>query len=149
MLSASMSWIAFMDQGLAALRNNSTLRSIPGLPLAEANLAGRRLQWALEHVQHDQRPAVQHTLAVVRLRQGLVGEAESVCADVLKTELTPSQRATVLATVAMARHRAGTEAIEALDEAIALDPEAELIAEAVTLLVRPPGSQPSSNATQY
>lgn len=75
---------------------------VAGLPLADANVAGRRLAWVLSHVSDDERAAVSHTLAVVRLRQRLFPGVEPLCAVGLAEELGPTQRATVLATIAMA-----------------------------------------------
>jgi hypothetical protein len=116
--------------------------SIPGLPIADANLAGRRLAWVLKHISGDDRPAVMHTLAVVRLRQGLHAEVEPLCAEALAGSLEPAARATVLATIAMARHAIGLPGREALDEALALDRDAELVGEAVARLSKPTKSRP-------
>jgi hypothetical protein len=44
-----------------------------------------------------------------------------LCADALGIDLKPATRATVLATVAMARHALGQPAREPLEEALALD----------------------------
>lgn len=43
--------------------------------------------------------------------------------------LTASERATVLATVAMARHALGQDFRTPLDQALALDPDADLVGE--------------------
>jgi hypothetical protein len=115
------------------------IATVPGLPLAEANLAGRRLAWVLQHCGEADRAAVWHSLAVIRFRQGLLAEVEPLCADALGSDLPSAQRATVLATVAMARHATGLSGREALDEALALDRDAELVNEAITRLgTRPP-----------
>jgi hypothetical protein len=114
----------------------------PGLPLADANLAGRRLPWVLKHLPADQRAAALHTLAVLRLRQGLPAEVEPLCATALAGDLEPGQRATVLATIAMARHATGSSGREALDEALVLDPGAELVGEALAWLSNPQGTGP-------
>jgi hypothetical protein len=108
--------------------------TIPDLPLADANLAGRRLTWVLKYDDH--RTAAQHTLAVIRHRQGLPSEVEPLCAESLTADLEPGQRATVLATIAMARHASGQSGRSVLDEALALDPDAELVREAMALLGR-------------
>jgi hypothetical protein len=108
--------------------------TIPGLPLADANLAGRRLSWVLRHLAAEQRPNASHTLAVIRLRQGLPAEVEPLCEESLTADLEPGQRATVLATIALSRHATGQSGREALDEALALDPDAELVSEAAAAL---------------
>jgi hypothetical protein len=79
---------------------------------------------------------VRHTLAIVRLRQGKPAEVRRLCADALATDLDPDDRAMVLATVAMARHQLGSPAYgrEVLGEALELDPSAELVPEAVSML---------------
>lgn len=60
-----------------------------------------------------------------------------MCADALTAELPPMQRATVLATVAMARHAIGESGRESLDEAIELAPTAELVGEAIAFIDDP------------
>lgn len=108
--------------------------TVPGLPLAEANLAGRRLAWVQGHCGEADHAAVWHSLAVIRFRQGMLAEVEPLCAKSLAADLAPAQRATVLATIAMARHATGQSGREALDEALALDPDADLVSEAVMRL---------------
>jgi hypothetical protein len=122
--------------------------ALPDVPLADANLAGWRMAWVLKHCAPEDQAAVWHTLAVVRLRQNLCGEVEPLCADALAAELEPSQRACVLATVAIARHALGASGREVLDEALSLDPEADLVAEAVRrnkqrARARPPAGRPA------
>lgn len=75
-----------------------------------------------------------HTLAVARLRQGRPDEVRSLCAGALAAELAPAERATVLATVAMARHALLLSGQPQLDEALALDPGAALVSEAARVL---------------
>jgi hypothetical protein len=116
--------------------------TIPGLPLEDANLAGRRLAWVLRHLERRSRPAAQHTLAVIRFRQRQFAQVGPLCADALTAELPPMQRATVLATVAMARHAIGESGRESLDEAIELAPTAELVGEAIAFIDDP---KPASN----
>ena len=112
---------------------------IPGLPKADCELADRRLRWVLEHCDADMRAPALHTLAVIRLRQGLPARAEALCDQCLTAMLEPDHRATVLATIAMARHAAGQSGREALDEALALSPDADLVSEAVAAV----GSDPA------
>jgi len=59
-----------------------------------------------------------------------------LCADALSADLDPDVRASVLATVAMARHALLLSGRQQLDEALTLDPEAELVSEAVRVLGR-------------
>jgi Peptidase family M50 len=123
--------------------------ALPDVPLADANLAGWRMAWVLKHSTPEDQAAAWHTLAVVRLRQSLYGEVEPLCADALAAKLEPSQRACVLATVAIARQALGTSGREALDEALSLDPDADLVAEAVRRVKqRPRARQPAGRPTR-
>jgi len=114
----------------------------PDVPAGLADLAGTRVEWVLRHVDKrggKARPRarnVRHTLAVVRLRQGQPADVRRLCADALAADLDRDDRASVLATVAMARHELYllASARQALDEALALDPSAELVPEAVSTL---------------
>ena len=106
--------------------------TVPDLPLADANLAGRRMSWVVKHITAQDRIAAQHTLAVVRLRQRRYDRVEPLCAQALAGELEASQRASVLATIAMAKHASGQSGRETVNEALSLDPDAELVAEAVS-----------------
>ena len=114
----------------------------PDVPAELADLAGTRVEWVLSHVDkrdEEARPRprdVRHTLAVVRLRQGKPAEVRRLCADTLAADLDRDDRATVLATVAMAKHQLYllASARQALDEALALDPNADLVPEAVSML---------------
>jgi len=74
---------------------------------------------------------VLHSMAVARLRQGNFGVVEQLCQEGLaRRELSPGDRATVLATVALARQALGQPWEALLAEATGLDPEADLVAEA-------------------
>jgi len=116
--------------------------AIPDVSARLADLAGIRVEWVLGHVDkrdEDLRPRphdVRHTLAVIRIRQGKPADVRRLCADALTADLDPDDRATVLATMAMARHQLGsqTSARQALDEALALDPRAALVPEAASVL---------------
>ncbi len=108
-----------------------------------ADLAAARVEWVLGHADKRDDPEVRprprdvrHTLAVVRLRQGQPADVRRLSADALATDLDPDDRATVLATVAMAKHQLYllASARQALDEALALDPSADLVPEAVSML---------------
>jgi hypothetical protein len=120
--------------------------AMPGQPAELVDAAARRVEWVLEHLEGETEEdghqaalaAVRHTLAVARLRQGRPAEVRSLCADSLAADQKPAERATVLATVAMARHALLLSGRDALDEAVALDPGADLVAEAVTALAGDP-----------
>lgn len=120
----SLSWSALM---------------IPDLPGALADLAAKRVEWVLRTVDPDEGTRmslarVKLTLAVARLRQGRPREVRVLCMDALAETLDPAGRATVLATLAMAKHAQMLSGDRELDEALALDPKADLVAEAVGLL---------------
>jgi hypothetical protein len=124
--------------------------TFPGLPVHAVNLAAVRVEWVLRHIDeqgteqdaHVERAKARHTLAVARLRQGRPAEVEPLCADALGTDLKPGARATVLATVAMARHALGQPGREPLEEALALDPDADLVGEAASKLDGQPAVAP-------
>ena len=110
------------------------------LPAATVDLAASRIQWLIGHLdkEHPDRRtplhSVLHTLAAARLRQRRPQEVQRLCADALAADISPDDRATVLATVAMARHALLLSGRQQLDEALALDPDAELVNEAVRFL---------------
>jgi hypothetical protein len=113
--------------------------TIPGLEPAIADLAAHRVQWVISHETEPQ-PGVQHTLALARLRQGRPAEVEPLCAADLAADLQPGQRATILATVALARRALGQDAEEPLKQALALDPAADLVGEASSAISAQHGS---------
>jgi hypothetical protein len=96
------------------------------LPAATADLAASRAEWVIGHLGReypDKRTPVsgaRHTLALARLRQGRPDEVRQLCAGALAAELDPDDRASVLATVAMARHALLLSGRPQLDEALAL-----------------------------
>jgi hypothetical protein len=110
------------------------------LPATTADLAASRAEWVIGHLDSDHPDkrtpvhSARHTLAVARFRQGRASEARQLCTDALAAELDPCDRASVLATVAMARHARLLSGREQLDEALALDPEAPLVSEAARFL---------------
>jgi hypothetical protein len=114
----------------------------PDVPARLVDLAGTRVEFVLGHVSKRDKEArprprdVQHTLAVVRLRQGRPDGVRQLCADALAADLDRDDRASVLATVAMAKHQLGfpASARQVLSEAVALDPSADLVHEAVSTL---------------
>jgi hypothetical protein len=111
---------------------------LPGMPPHVVNMAVDRLQRVMDahdsvaaRNDHVARAAVLHSMAVARLRQGNFGVVEQLCQEGLASrELSPRDRATVLATVALARRALGQPYETLLAEATDLDPEADLVAEA-------------------
>ena len=114
--------------------------TVPGIPKSAARLASQRVIWAMDN-HAEPKDHMRHTLALALLRQGHAGHVEPLCQRVLAASLLPRQRATVLATIALARHALGQEPGPALDEALSLDAQADLVTEAAdTLGVAPPMS---------
>jgi hypothetical protein len=109
---------------------------LPDLPPEVLDVAASRLEWIAASYPHDRKKepahhaAFQHSLAVARLRQGRFAEVEPLCAPRLARNAGKEARATVLATVALARRALGQPYASLLAEAIALSPDADLVAEA-------------------
>ena len=110
---------------------------VPGLPAKAVNLAVTRVEWVLRTAEFKpagqpwSREVALHTLALGRLRQGRLAEAEELCRPILALPRPgPRSRATALATVALARRAAGLPYQAELAEARFLDPDADLVAEA-------------------
>jgi hypothetical protein len=111
---------------------------VPGMPPDVVNMAVDRLQRVMDAYgvvadrdDHVARAAVLHSLAVARLRQGNFGVVERLCQEALAGgELSPRDRATVLATITLARQALGQPYESLLTEATDLDPKADLVAEA-------------------
>jgi len=120
----------------------------PDVPAKLVDLAASRVEWVLAQVDDRAgnvwpRPSdVRHTLAVVRLRQGRAVDVVPLCADALAADLDRKTRATVLATVAIARHQRHltSSARQSLREALTLDPSAEMVIEAASVLYAPASS---------
>lgn len=115
----------------------------PHVPAELLDLASARVEWVLAQTG-ESHPGVRsrdvrHTLAVIRLRQGRPGEVRQLCAEALAEVGDPAKRATALATTAIARHqlRLDASARQDLHEALALDPSAQLVMEAASVLSRP------------
>jgi hypothetical protein len=120
-------------RSLACVEYNVLLE--PGLPPEVLDEAASRVQWIAANYPHEQEDpvlhaALEHTLAVARLRQGRLGEVEPLCAPGLAADVGPDNRATVLATIALARRALGQPHAHLLAEAVALSPDADLVAEA-------------------
>jgi hypothetical protein len=109
-------------------------------PEETADLAASRIEWVIDHLHtkhRDERMPLHHvrsTLALARLRQARPREVQPLCADALAAELDADDRAAALATVAMARHASLLSGRRQLDEALALDPNADLVGEAARFL---------------
>lgn len=119
--------------------------AVPGIPKSAARLASQRVIWAMEN-HAEPKYHMRHTLALALLRMGHAGQVEPLCQRVLAANLLPGQRATVLATIALARHALGQEPGPALDEALGLDAQAELVTEAAHALGV---ALPTSGATPH
>lgn len=126
-------------QSLHAVEGN--LLVVPGVPPHVVDQAANRVQWILDNYPFEpaartapedsfSRPAVEHTLALARLRQGRFAEVEPLCASALASVSRPDPRATVLATIVLARRALGQPHADLLAEATALSPDADLVAEA-------------------
>ena len=110
---------------------------LPDLPAEAANLAVQRVQWVLDNAEFKpgyfgwSPEAVRHTLALGKLRLGQFAEAEQLCHPILaQGDLDPASRATVLATIALARKALDQPYEDFLTEAVALAPAADLVPEA-------------------
>ena len=81
---------------------------------------------------------VRHALAVARLRQNRPHEVPSLCVrELARKDLTDTERASVLATMVLARQQLGQPYRDLLEQARALDPDADLVAEATAGAVEP------------
>jgi hypothetical protein len=119
---------------------------VPGMPADVIDAAARRLEFALDKfpcsdADHPQlRLSMLHSLAVARLRQGRFREVRPLCLPGLAKDIAPEERATVLATVVLAARglraagagqgRLSRRLRRMLAEAVALAPDADLVAEA-------------------
>lgn len=110
---------------------------VPGLPREAIGRAVSQAEWVLSTADFNPgdpawyREAVLHTLALGKLRQGRYAEAEELCQPILALKnLIPANRATVLATIALARKALGQPHEHLLAEAVALAPAADLVPEA-------------------
>lgn len=123
------------NQALHAVAREVLL--LPAPPPAAVSRAVDRVEWLLGSAMFRPgddawtREAVLHTLALARLRQRQFATAELLCQPALAVlGLPDAQRATVLATVVLANRALGLPYQRELDEALILDPDADLVAEA-------------------
>jgi hypothetical protein len=109
---------------------------VPGLPADVIEQAATRVRWVLDNYDFSGedglvlKAGALHTLAVARLRQERFPEVEPLCEPGLVGPFGKDARATVLATVVLARRALGQPYGERLAEAVALAPDAALVAEA-------------------
>jgi hypothetical protein len=129
------------DRELRAVVRDLTWKVLarPGLPGPAADRAADRAEWLERHVDRRRDPAgsragTRQALAVARLRQGRLAEVEPLCEQAFWAGLRPGPQASLLAATALARHALGQDGRPPLGAALALDPDADLVAEAVTTL---------------
>jgi hypothetical protein len=124
------------------------------LPAETVELAASRAEWVLAHRPEDcddKRIALhqlQPALALARLRQGRTADVRRLCAGALAADMEPQERASVLATVAMAKHARLLSGQAELDAALALDPDAPLVPEALATLSNAPALLTADAATR-
>jgi hypothetical protein len=105
-----------------------------------ADLATSRIEWVIDHLdeEHPDRRISPQTmrvaLALARFRQRRLREVRELCAEALAADLDADDRASALALEAMARHALLLAGREQLDEALAVDPSADLVDEAARFL---------------
>jgi hypothetical protein len=113
-----------------------SLLCVPGLPPEVIDEAAVRMRWLVDNYpfnakkDSELRPSMEHTLALARLRQARFSEVEPLCASGLALDIGPDTRATLLATLVLARRALGQTHADLLAEAVALSPDADLVAEA-------------------
>jgi hypothetical protein len=125
-----------LDQARALQEVEYHVLLAPDLPLNVLDEAACRVQWAAaKHLLKEMkdpvdRAGLKHSVAVARLRQGRFAEVERLCAPTLAVDVGPDNRATVLATIVLARRALGQPHGDLLAEAVALSPDADLVTEA-------------------
>lgn len=119
-------------QRLAFILHGATdgLLNSPDVTRGAAEHGEKYLRWAGPRLPEEYDPAAAHTLAVAYLRQGRFDEVEPLCTPLLSGDLVPAHRATVLATIVLARVALGQESQRLLEEAVAVAPNADLVGEA-------------------
>jgi hypothetical protein len=123
------------------------LLCVPGLPPQVIDEAAVQARWLVDNypfkAKEDSvlRSSMEHTLALARLRQARFAEVEPLCASGLAADVGPDNRATILATIVIARRALGQPHADLLAEAVALSPGADLVAEA-----RSSADEPSTSA---
>jgi len=113
---------------------------VPGLPPEVIDEAASRVQWIVDNYPFDAKEdprtlaAWEHTLALARLRQGRFADVEPLCASGLAADYGVDARATILATIALARRALGQPHANLVADALALSPDADVVAEAAGLV---------------
>jgi hypothetical protein len=133
--AVGMLWAEEGDQRDVALAVNaveSCVLVLPGLPKTVAGEAAAQMKRVLRHVEKDDeyRADAEHTLALAYLRQGRLADVEKFCQSGLEDVESPKGKATILATIALARRGLGEPYADLLDKARKLAPDADLVAEA-------------------
>jgi Peptidase family M50 len=122
------------------------LLCVPGLPPEVIDEAAVRIRWLTDNYpfkakeDSELRSGMEHSLAVARLRQRRFAEVEPLCGSGLAADFGPDNRATVLATIVIARRALGQPHADLLAEAVALSPDADLVAEAQSSAEEPSNS---------
>lgn len=116
----------------------------PGVPAQTVAATAAGLQRLLDTYEFrgqqagPHKEAVRHALAVARLRQNRPREVPSLCVrELARKDLTDTERASVLATLVLARQQLGQPYRDLLEQARALDPDADLVAEATAKAAAP------------
>jgi hypothetical protein len=133
--AVGMLWAEEGDQRDVALAVNaveSCVLVLPGLPKTVADEAAAQMKRVLRHVEKDDeyRADAEHTLALAYLRQGRLADVEKFCQSGLEDVESPKGKATILATIVLARRGLGEPYADLLDKARKLAPDADLVAEA-------------------
>jgi hypothetical protein len=126
-LTAGPHAVALLDS-MHAVEYNVLL--LPGIPAEDIDIAAERVQFVRDH--HPSRDAhhlaaIEHSLALASLRQGRHKEVRPLCRAGLDGSLPADNRATVLATIALARRALGKSYRGLLTEAVFLAPDADLV----------------------
>lgn len=135
-------------QRLAFILHGATdgLLNSPDVTRSAAEHGEKYLRWAGPRLPEECDPAAAHTLAVAYLRQGRFDEVEPLCTPLLSGDLMSEHRATVLATIVLARSALGEESQHLLKEAVALAPDADLVGEASAAVGEAPANAGNAGA---
>jgi hypothetical protein len=105
---------------------------LPDVAADVIDVAADRVEFVLEHHADDDNLVVaEHTMALASLRRGRYTEVEPLCRPALmEADFPADYRASILATVALARRARGKRYRGLLTEAVFLAPDADLVQEA-------------------